>query len=164
MQSRSARALSALAVVVAYALAAVLVSSCSNGGGGSTAPTPPGTGPTFSFAFPAAGTAAVPGTSNQRTFTSAEVGSWTYHCIPHEGFGMVGTVVVDSNATRDSAVIVVGADTLGNNLFRFTVLRDRAQPGGGSTVTIRPSTVAFPTRGKVRWVNWSAMTVHTATR
>jgi len=143
MQPRLARALFALAFVLITAA----VVSCSSSSNNSTSPTPPVTGPTFSFAFPAAGTFAVPGTSNQRTFTNAEVGVWTYHCIPHQGSGMTGTVVVDAGAADDTASVKVGADSLTANALRFSP----------PTVRIRPG-------GHVRWYNVSSMTIHTVTR
>ena len=140
MRSRLAWATFALVLVAAVA------GSCSKSSN-STAPTPPVSGPTFSFGFPGAGTLASPGTSNQRTFTTAEVGVWTYHCIPHEGSGMIGTVVVDAGAVDDSAKVKVGADSLTANVLRFSPPTVRIKPGG-----------------HVRWFNVSSMTIHTVTR
>jgi len=78
--SRPARPLVAITILIAFAVLA----GCS-GGGDSSSPAPPVTGPTFSVSFPA------PGASQEITFN--DVGSWTYHCIPH-GTAMSGTVVV----------------------------------------------------------------------
>lgn len=139
MMALSARSLPATALV----LAAALVAGCSNNSSSSTAPTPPVTGPTFSFAFPAAGTVAVPGTSNFRIFTSGEVGTWAYRCIPHGSAGMTGTVVVDAASTIDSAFVQVGA---------------------GNALAFSPSTVTIKPGGRVRWANVSSMTNHTVTR
>jgi plastocyanin len=131
MQSRSARALFALALVLVTAV----VASCSSNSG-SSAPTPPVSGPTFSLAFPATGT------SNKIVIN--DVGSWAYHCIPHGGQGMVGTINVVASGAVDSALIQVGQ----NNSFTFS-----------------PSTVTINTGGYVRWVNASTNTfTHTATR
>ena len=146
MLSRLARAIFALAFV----LVAAVVASCSKSSN-STAPTPPTSGPTFSFGFPATGTLASPGTSNRRIFTATEVGTWTYHCIPHASAGMTGTVVVDAAATADSALVGVGA----NNALQFAQIVNGAF--GSSSVTIKPG-------GYVRWVNVSNMNVHTVTR
>ena len=140
MSSRLARAIPALVLVAAIG------AGCSSGSSNTTAPAPV-PGPNFSYAFPAAGTFAVPGTSNQRTFTSAEVGVWTYHCIPHQSSGMTGTVVVDAGAVDDSASVKVGADSLTANVLRFSP----------PTVRIRPG-------GHVRWYNVSSMMVHTVSR
>ena len=139
MQSRSAKALFALAFVLITAA----VASCSSSSN-STSPTPPVTGPTFSFAFPAAGTVGVPGTSNKRVFN--EVGTWNYHCIPHGGSGMTGTIIVDPASLVDSAFVQVGFNGTGQDLKFF------------------PSTVTIKTAGYVRWANVSSMTNHTVTR
>jgi len=132
MQFRSVRALSALFVV----LVAAVVASCSSNSGGTTAPTTPPNGPTFSLAFPATGT------SNKIVFT--DKGSWAYHCIPHQSFGMTGTVIVVAHgAAPDSQVVQVGA----SNTFTFS-----------------PSTVTIDSGGYVRWVNASGTLTHTVTR
>ena len=146
MSTRLARAFFALAFV----LVAAVVASCSGGSSNSTAPAPV-PGPNFSFAFPTTGSLATPGTSNKRIFTAAEVGTWGYHCIPHQSAGMTGTVVVDAAATADSALVGVGA----NNAFQFAQITNGAF--GSSTVTIKPG-------GYVRWVNVSNMNTHTVTR
>ena len=138
MQPRLARALFALA----FALITAVVASCSSNDSGGPA-IPPVTGPTFSFAFPAGGSVATPGTSNKRPFTAGEVGSWGYRCIPHGGSGMTGTVnVVASGAPTDSALVQVGA--------------------GG--LNFSPQTVTINAGGYVRWINVSSMTNHTVTR
>jgi len=146
MQSRLARALFALAFVLITAV----VASCSSSSNNSTSPTPPVTGPTFSFAFPGAGSVATPGTSNKRVFDASEVGSWAYRCIPHGASGMTGVVNVDAASTRDSATVQVGAGGLN---FSCSVCDN---PGSNS-VTIKPG-------GYVRWYNVSAMTIHTVSR
>jgi plastocyanin len=92
-------------------------------------------GPSLSLTFPTAGAV--------RFFTFTDVGSWDYHCIPHQSFGMVGTVVVDSNSVVDTATVDVG----GAVAFRFT-----------------PGTVTVKRGGVVRWVNSSSLTTHTVTR
>jgi plastocyanin len=80
-----------------------------------------------------------PGTS--RTWMFADTGSWDYRCKAHPG--MTGTVVVTATAATDTALVTLGPST---NTF------------SPSTVTIKPTT------GYVRWVNASAMTIHTVTR
>jgi len=141
MQPRLARALLALAFVLVTAV----VASCSNSSN-STSPIPPVTGPTFSYAFPAAGSIATPGTSNKRIFTATEVGSWTYHCIPHGPSGMTGTVIVDAASVVDSVQVRVGWNGTGQD-FKFDP----------PTVTIKPG-------GYVRWFNVSSRIDHTVTR
>jgi plastocyanin len=140
MHPRLYRALPAL--VLTLALAAAIVAGCSSNDSGAP-PIPPTSGPTFSFAFPATGTAAVPGTSNRRFFTAAEVGSWNYRCIPHGSGGMTGTVNVVAGSANDSAFVQVGP----SNAFAFS-----------------PSTVTIDTGGYVRWANVSNMSNHTVTR
>ena len=135
MQSRLARGSLALALIAA------VIAGCSNSSN-STVPTPPVTGPTFNFAFPATGTVATPGTSNKRVFTGAEAGSWAYHCIPHGGSGMTGTINVVVGAA-DSAFVQVGF---------------------GNALVFNPSTVTIDTGGYVRWANVSNMTNHTVSR
>ena len=140
MSFRPARPLSAFVFVLALAA----IASCS-GKSDSTSPTPPVTGPTFSFAFPATGS------SNRLVFT--DLGSWNYHCIPHQSFGMTGTINVVASGGVDSQVVQVGA-------------------GGGfvfspSTVTLNAFDATKPAangNGYIRWVNVSGLTVHTATR
>lgn len=133
MQSRLARG------SLALALFAAVLASCSNNSD-STAPTPPITGPTFNLAFPAAGTAANPGTSNKLVFR--DVGAWAYRCIPHGGSGMTGTVNVVVGAA-DSAFVAVGF---------------------GNALVFNPATVTIDTGGYVRWANVSSMTIHTVSR
>ena len=133
MQSRLARG------SLALALFAAVLASCSNNSD-STSPVPPVTGPTFNLAFPAAGTAGTPGTSNRLFFH--DVGAWAYHCIPHGSSGMVGTVNVVVGAA-DSAFVQVGA---------------------GNALVFSPSTVTVDTGGYVRWANVSGMTNHTVSR
>lgn len=145
MHPRLVRALPALALILAVASAPI--AGCSSNSDNSTAP-PVVTGPTFSFAFPATGTSLTsPGTSNKRVFTSAEVGSWDYRCVPHSGNGMTGTVTVDAAAPTDSAVVAVGA----------------AGPNPGN-LNFVPKVVSIKPDGYVRWVNVSNMIIHTVTR
>ncbi len=127
-----------LALVVLVAVLSVIGCSSKKS---STSPAPVAGGPTFSFTFPAAGTASVVGTQHIVTFTDA--GSWGYYCIPHQGLGMTGTVVVDASSSNDSAYVQVGA-------------------GGG--LVFSPATVTIKVGGTVRFANVSAMTIHTVTR
>jgi plastocyanin len=146
MQSRLVRALPAFALVLAFA--AALVAGCSSSSN-STAPPPNNVvGPTFSLAFPAAGTPASPGTSNRLFFHGADVGSWNYHCIPHQSLGMVGTINVTVGAA-ESALVLVGVDD---------------SPQHNAAFHFSPATVTIDTGGYVRWANASSMTIHTATR
>ena len=148
MSSRIARAIPALVLVAAIG------AGCSSATTPTMTPTPV-PGPNFSFGFPAAGSPppAAPGTSNQLIFT--DVGSWVYRCIPHGASGMVGTVIVDSSTTRDSATVEVGANGPNAGGLNFScVLCDTV---GSNTVHIKPG-------GYVRWFNVSAMTIHTVTR
>jgi plastocyanin len=140
MQLRLARDLPGLAL--ALALFAAVVAGCSSSDNGA-APTPPVTGPTFSFAFPAAGSVATPGTSNKRVFPAGEEGTWTYRCIPHGSAGMTGTVTVLAGAPVDSALVQVGA---------------------GNALAFGPNAVTIHAGGYVRWINVSSMTIHTVTR
>jgi plastocyanin len=141
MQPRLTRALPALAFALAIFVA--ILAGCSGGDNG-TAPSPaPVTGPNFSFAFPATGTVANPGTSNRRFFTRDEAGTWTYRCIPHGSAGMTGTIIVDPASTIDSALVQVGP---------------------GNSLSFSPSTVTIDTSGYVRWINVSSMNNHTVTR
>ena len=133
MSSRLARAIPALVLVAAIG------TGCSSKSSNTTAPAPV-PGPNFSYAFPATGT------SNKRVFTATEVGSWDYHCIPHQSAGMVGTVVVVAGTPVDSAVVQVGFNGTGQD-FKFF-----------------PSTVTIHAGGYVRWVNASSLTTHTVTR
>ena len=104
-------------------------SSPTNPGGGG------GGGPTFDFHFPATGV------SHSFTFTTA--GTWAYHCTPHAGSGMTGTVVVNASSLNDSALVDVGP---------------------GNTLTFSPASVTIKPNGVVRWVNASSMVNHTVTR
>lgn len=115
------------------AIAALVIAGC--GGGSSKSTSPGGGGPTFDMHFPATGS------SQQFTFTTA--GTWAYHCTPHQGSGMTGTVVVDMSAGSDSALVQVGPS---------------------NTLTFSPSSVSIKPNGHVRWVNASSMTNHTVTR
>lgn len=117
-----------------FTLALALIAGC--GGGSSKSTTPGGGGgPTFDLRFPATNA------SQQLAFTAA--GSWDYHCTPHQGSGMTGTVVVDAGSANDSALVTIGT---------------------GNTLTFTPSSVTIKPGGLVRWVNASNMTNHTVTR
>lgn len=92
-------------------------------------------GPAFNFSFPGTGV------SHQLQFT--DVGSWGYHCIPHQSLGMTGTVIVDASSAVDSALVQVGP---------------------GIATVFQPSSVTIKPNGFVRWVNTGSMTNHTVTR
>ena len=130
------RLLTMFALVLGLALE---ISSCGSSkstapyGGGGVAPT----GPSFNMAFPQTGT------SNSFSFPAA--GTWDYHCTPHSGLGMIGSVTVVLGGA-DSALVAVG-DAASSTHYVFVP----------STVSIRPG-------GIVRWVNVSSMTMHTVTR
>jgi hypothetical protein len=130
MSSRPARLLSAFVLMLALAI----IAGCSSGGD-STSPTPPVTGPTFSVSFPAALA------SQQITFT--DVGTWTYHCIPH-GTAMSGNVVVLAGGSPDSQVVSI--------------------QGGVGIGNYSPPTATIHQGGYVRWVNNSGFNGHTVTR
>lgn len=121
--------------LLAIATSAILV-SC--GSKSSTNPAPPGGGTpvTFNFTFPATGV-------SHEFFFPTTAASYAYHCTPHQGSGMTGTITVAASATLDSQVVQVG-------------------PGG--TLTFSPASVSIKPGGKIRWVNASAMTNHTVTR
>ncbi len=127
-------------VVPALVIAVTAFVGCS-GGGKTTAPVFGGGaggsgGPSFDLRFPA------PGSSQQLTFASADTGSWSYHCTPHQSMGMTGTVNVTATAASDTALVTVGVP---DNRFS-------------------PATVAIKPNGHVRWVNGSTATIHTVTR
>lgn len=128
-----------LVVAAAALVMLALTAGCSSKD--SSSPAPVAGGPTFSFSFPAAGTPTVVGTQHIVTFTDA--GSWGYYCIPHQGSGMTGTVVVSANSSNDSAYV---------------------QVGGGGGFSFVPNTVTIKVGGTVRFANVSAMTNHTVTR
>jgi plastocyanin len=123
-------------------IAAIFIGACSSGG--SSSPTYPapggggGGGTTFSLSFPATGS------SQQFTFPTA--GTFAYHCIPHGGSGMTGTVTVSASASADSDTVAVGRDASYNQALSF-------KP---NTTTIKPG-------GHVRWINRSSMVNHTVT-
>ena len=148
MSSRLARAIPALVIIAA------IVTGCSSTSNNTVAPQPV-PGPNFSFAFPGVGSVPPgnPGTSNKLVFT--EVGSWVYHCIAHRSSGMVGTVIVDSTSTRDSATVEVGA--AGPNAGGLNFSCALCDTIGSNTVTIKPG-------GYVRWFNVGPLTTHTASR
>jgi plastocyanin len=127
------RALLVLGALFSFAL--VVIIGCGSGGGGGGGITNPPGAPSFDLRFPATGV------SKDFTFTTA--GTWDYHCTPHQGSGMTGTVVVNASAPADSAVVTVGP---------------------GNTTSFSPSSVTIKTGGYVRWVNASSMTNHTVTR
>jgi len=125
-----------LLVVLVITLAIAGVAGCSKSGD-STSP-PPVTGPTFSVSFPASGA------SQKITFT--DIGTWTYHCIPH-GTAMQGNVVVlalPAGTQPDSQVVQI--------------------QGGIGIGNYNPPTVTIHAGGYVRWVNVSGANIHTVTR
>lgn len=126
------RSTSIVAALFALACVAMLAGGCSKKS--SSAPAGGSGGPALGFTFPATGV------SNQFTFTT--VGSWDYHCIPHQASGMTGTVIV-ATAGADSALV---------------------QVGGGSGFQFVPASVTIKQGGYVRWVNVSSFTNHTVTR
>jgi len=134
MPRKHTPALLALVVVLLIAAGAVtlLAAGCSSK---STSAPAVVTGPTFNFSFPATGV------SHQLQFT--EAGSWDYHCIPHQSFGMTGTVIVDASSAVDSALVQVGP---------------------GTATVFQPSSVTIKLNGFVRWLNTGSMTNHTVTR
>ena len=134
MSSRLARAIPALVLVAAIG------AGCSSGSSNTTAPTPV-PGPNFSYAFPTAGTVAVPGTSNKLIFN--DVGVWNYHCNAHGSSGMTGTVTVLAGGPVDSALVQVGA---------------------GNALVFSPNAVTIHAGGYVRWINVSTLTNHSASR
>ena len=150
VRSTHTRLLVALTLTLGLGLVA---GSCGGGGGGGggggsnvSAPPPPGSpppgspppppAPSFNFSFPR------PGTSNSYTFDAP--GDWGYFCLKHGIDGMTGTVHVRESSTVDSALVQVGIAPTG-------------QRYGPDTVTVKVG-------GKVRWVNVSTETDHTATR
>ena len=123
-------ALAAVAVTLAVAVALLGCSKSSNNN-----PMNPGGGG-FSL-----GPLALNQTVSQ-TFTTGEV-DIGYHCIPHQGSGMTGTVRVRSTFTGADPTVEVGT---GNALKFF------------------PDTITVKTGGTVHWHNASAMTNHTVTQ
>ena len=121
----------AFALVFAAAVAAL--PGCSEESS-STSPQVP-SGPNFNFSFPATGTS--------HTLAFITVGSWTYRCLPHQGSGMTGTVVVSPTSNNDSVLVFVGS---------------------GDSLVFRPNLVDIKSGGSVRWLNVSSMTNHTVTR
>lgn len=107
----------------------------------SAAPTGTVGGPSLSFTFPGAAVGVTPGTSHTFQFTT--VGSWNYHCTPHQSSGMSGTVNVSASSMVDSALIQVGPS---------------------DALVFSPPNVTIKQNGTVRWVNMSSMTIHTVTR
>ena len=135
MTFRTYRAMFASALVLVLGLGLYSIgcskSTSPGGGGGGTPPA----GPSFNFSFPAQGASAF--------FAFADAGTWGYHCIPHGGAGMTGTVIV-SAAGADSALVDVSS--------------------AGGALSFSPSSVTIKPGGTVRWVNRSTMTIHTVTR
>lgn len=126
-------------VLAALSVVLALASGCSSKD--SSSPAPVAGGPALNLSFPGAGTPTVVGTQHIVTFT--EAGSWGYYCIPHQGSGMTGTVVVSAGSSNDSAYV---------------------QVGGGGGFSFVPSSVTIKVGGTVRFANVSAMTNHTVTR
>jgi len=133
-----------LAWTIPALVLAALTTSCSSSSNNTTAPAPV-PGPNFSVAFPGAGTLAVPGTSNKIVFN--DVGSWGYHCVPHGGSGMTGTINVLAGPPVDSALVRVGYDGTNTDVLRFF-----------------PDAVTIHAGGYVRWINVSQSKLHTASR
>lgn len=134
MPRKHTPALLTVLVVMSIAVGglALLAGGCSSKSSGAPAIV---SGPSFNFSFPATGV------SHQLQFT--EAGSWDYHCIPHQSFGMTGTVIVDAASVVDSALVQVGP---------------------GTATVFQPSSVTIKVNGFVRWVNTGSMTIHTVTR
>jgi plastocyanin len=74
-------------------------------------------------------------------FIFPDAGTFGYHCIPHQGSGMTGTVTVDV-AGADSQVVSIGP---------------------GNTLTFSPTSAHIKPAGHVRWLNVSSSTMHTVT-
>ncbi len=137
-RSRNTRWLMAAAILTGLAA----LGACSGGSSRSTAPY--GMGGTTGGGGGTGGTAFNLGPfalGQSLPFTFASAGTFGYHCIPHQGLGMTGTVQVDG-AGADSQVVSVG-------------------PGG--SLTFAPSAAHIKPGGYVRWVNVSGMTMHTVT-
>lgn len=133
LQHIPTRPLFIVTALFALACVAVLAVGCSSKS--SSAPSGSSSGPALGFSFPATGV------SHQFQFTT--VGSWAYHCIPHQASGMTGTVIVDASSVVDSVLV---------------------QVGGGSGFQFVPASVTIKQNGFVRWVNVSSFTNHTVTR
>jgi plastocyanin len=129
------RPASLLAALFALTCLGLVAAGCSSKSTGAPAVV---TGPTFNLSFPANGV------SHEVQFN--DVGSWDYHCIPHQSVGMTGTIVVDANSTVDS--LPAGP----------------VQVGGGTGFQFVPQVVTIKPGGHVRWVNFSGATNHTVTR
>jgi Copper binding proteins, plastocyanin/azurin family len=80
------------------------------------------------------------GLNQSAALTFANAGTFGYHCIPHQGMGMTGSVQVEVGGP-DSAVVQIAA----------------------SGLTFTPTTAHIRPGGHMRWVNASASTVHTVT-
>jgi len=80
------------------------------------------------------------GLNQSATLIFANAGTFGYHCIPHQGMGMTGSVQVEAGGP-DSAVVQIAA----------------------SGLTYTPTTAHIRPGGHMRWVNASASTVHTVT-
>ena len=80
------------------------------------------------------------GLKQSATLTFMNAGTFGYHCIPHQGMGMTGSVQVNAGGP-DSALVEIAA----------------------SGLTYMPPTAHIRPGGHVRWVNASASTVHTVT-
>ena len=121
-------------LALAVLLAVLGVSACSKSG----SPTAPhgsgggGTGTTFNLGpF---------GLNQSATLTFANVGTFGYHCIPHQTMGMTGSIQVEAGGP-DSALVQIAANGL----------------------TYTPPTAHVRPGGQVRWSNASTSTVHTVT-
>jgi hypothetical protein len=132
------RAASRLGLIVAALVTLLAAASCNKysspttpyGGGGGTGGV--GTGMPFNFGPFALGASV--------TLAFPNAGTFGYHCIPHRGMGMIGTVQVDASGA-DSIAVQIAA-----NGFTFTPATAHIKPGG-----------------HVRWVNVSNLSIHTVT-
>ena len=128
------RALIVLGSLFSFALFVII--GCGKDGGNPTSPGGGGGGgPSFNFTFPATGV------SHQLRFMDA--GTWNYHCTPHQGSGMTGSITVDAGSAVDSVLVEVGP---------------------GNALVFSPATATIKVHGFIRWVNSSTMTNHTVTR
>lgn len=120
-----------IAIAALTAAIALAAASC---GGKDSSPTSPGGGgggggPSFNFSFPAVGS------SNSIAFPNA--GTFNYHCTPHQGSGMAGSVIVSSGGAAVDTVEVGPNGTLTFSPSTVTI------SPGGTVVFVRPATSSF---------------------
>lgn len=122
--------------LAAISLVALALSACSSKKSDGGNPVVPPAGPSYNLSFPSIGS------TGSVTFPNA--GTFGYHCAPHQGSGMTGTVQV----------------VAGGSVFADTV-----EVGPGGTLTFVPSTVTIAAGGTVTWVRpaGSSFNNHTAT-